>query len=266
MRFQMEELASIVGELAGKYTGLASTSITYEKAEQLIEAVLYCIREWERTEEKQTLLTDKISAKQAYELGLNCVEEKVRKALELYNETLRKFSCYENRCLYDTFVKGMPEFFRWYDIRFAPQDAILTLDYPILRDLSGYDGIDRIYGYLTCISLEQTFLQAFPEEYVIRALSGCHPQYRDMIENLCEMVFADVIRHVLAGKPLSEEIVEEDAACLDRLLAKGESGELSDRLKNVTRELVQRYCGGSKELEEYLTDAVSGILVRLEKK
>ena len=37
----MEELVPIVGKLAEKYTSHESTSITYEKAEQLMGAVLY---------------------------------------------------------------------------------------------------------------------------------------------------------------------------------------------------------------------------------
>ena len=41
----MEELVPIVGKLAGEYMGHASTSVTYETAEQLMEAVLYCVRE-----------------------------------------------------------------------------------------------------------------------------------------------------------------------------------------------------------------------------
>ena len=42
MDYEMEELVPIVGKLAEKYTANESTSITYEKAEQLMGAVLYC--------------------------------------------------------------------------------------------------------------------------------------------------------------------------------------------------------------------------------
>ena len=46
----MEELVPIVGKLAEKYTSFESTSISYEKAEQLMGAVLYSIHEWEAEE------------------------------------------------------------------------------------------------------------------------------------------------------------------------------------------------------------------------
>ena len=41
MNYEMEELVPIVGKLAEKYTSRESTSIPYEKAEQLMGAVLY---------------------------------------------------------------------------------------------------------------------------------------------------------------------------------------------------------------------------------
>lgn len=46
MDYQMEELLPIVSELAQKYTGYESTSITYEKAQSLMEAVLFCLSEY----------------------------------------------------------------------------------------------------------------------------------------------------------------------------------------------------------------------------
>lgn len=41
MRYGMEELVPIVGKLAEKYTAGESTSVTYEKAEQLMGAAEY---------------------------------------------------------------------------------------------------------------------------------------------------------------------------------------------------------------------------------
>ena len=68
MNFSAEELLPVVGKLAEKYTGWESTSITYEKAEQLMEAVLYCIREMDG--QKEGLVSqEKMSAELAYEQG-----------------------------------------------------------------------------------------------------------------------------------------------------------------------------------------------------
>lgn len=201
-RYKMEELVPIVGKLAQRYTAGESTSVTYEKAEQLMGAVLYCIREaayaergdysCEKGQQKCDILAkqEKLSAQQAYERGLACVEKKVRAALSLYNELMTAFDSYGNRCLYDTVVKGMPEFFKWYNMRFAPQDTILTLDYPVLQDLSAYTGIDRIYEYLHCIEKEQAFLRTFPRNDVIDALARYNPAYEDMVDNICGIMWS----------------------------------------------------------------------------
>ena len=197
MHYEMEELIPIVGRLAEKYTANESTSVTYEKAEQLMGAVLYCIHEAERqgpqegdasgnlegaSDRHPLIVTEKkLSAKQAYEAGAACVEQKTRKALKLYHEILPEFQSYENECLYDTFVKGLPEFFKWYDVKFQPQNTILTMDYPVLKDISGLSGIDKVYAFIKCIRLEQRFLKKFPRSYVAEILE----QYaRGIIRNM----------------------------------------------------------------------------------
>ena len=171
-RYKMEELVPIVGKLAQRYTAGESTSVTYEKAEQLMGAVLYCIREaayaergdysCEKGQQKCDILAkqEKLSAQQAYERGLACVEKKVRAALSLYNELMTAFDSYGNRCLY----------------------------YPVLQDLSAYTGIDRIYEYLHCIEKEQAFLRTFPRNDVIDALARYNPAYEDMVDNICGAV------------------------------------------------------------------------------
>lgn len=62
MDYEMEELVPIVGKLAEKYTSHESTSITYEKAEQLMGAVLYCIHELWESSGNAPSLNKKLSA------------------------------------------------------------------------------------------------------------------------------------------------------------------------------------------------------------
>lgn len=199
--YKMEELLPVVGRLAERYNAWESTSVTYEKAEQLMGAVLYCIRELgyaqraaagsegaEHSTHELAQSQEKLSAQQAYERGLVCVENKVKAALLFYNELMAQFDSYGNRCLYDTMVKGMPEFFRRYDMRYAPQDTILTLDYPVRQDLTRYTGVDRIYEYLICIGQEQEFLRSMPRAEVLDRLLRYDPQYEDMIDNICAAV------------------------------------------------------------------------------
>ena len=244
MNFSVEELLPVVGKLAEKYTGWESTSITYEKAEQLMEAVLYCIREMDG--QKEGLVSqEKMSAEMAYELGYQCVVEKVKETLDLYHKILPDFSFYENRCLRDTFLKGIPEFFRWYDVKFEPQNTILTLDYPVLVDLSGCSGIDRIHKHLSCIHEEQKFLQRFPEEEVSHILSRYNKYHRDMVENLCEIVLLDIAKKMVAEAGLTGE------------------QEIKDFLRSVVHGLVQEYYGGDEDLCDYLAYGMDNVITRI---
>lgn len=234
MHFEMEELVPIVAKLAGEYTSFESTSIPYEKAQQLMEAVLYCIHEAELVEAAENVSAaedvgetrshlpvskEKTSARQAYHTGKNCVEQKTKQALNLYHAILPEFVSCGNRCLYETFTKGLPEFFRWYDVKFAPQNTIVTLDYPILKDISGLTGIDKIYEFLQCISLEQKFLQKFPEEYVTEILeqyakkvSGAQDTGRELAENICDCDYSPF--HCHASYYLLSMFVSFGSSCL----------------------------------------------------
>lgn len=189
--YSMEELVPVVADLSFKYTGGDSTSITYEKADQLMEAVLYCIT---LTEMGNTLNVpslsgkDKLSAREAYKAGFELLKLKVKEALNLYNEILENFDDYDNRCLHDTFIKGMPEFFKRYDIFFAPQDEILMFDYPVLTDLTNLCGVLKAQTFLKCIKAEQGFLKGFDRNYVISLLSEYDCEYKEMIGNIPEIL------------------------------------------------------------------------------
>ncbi len=264
MEYTMEELFPILGQLAEKYTAFESTSIPYETAEQLTEAVLYCIREAEQVQTNALVQAEGLSARQAYAIGAAAVEEKTRAALALYHETLQDFDSYGNRCLYDAFQQGLPEFFKWYDTKFMPQETMLTLDYPLLRDLSGQTGIDRIYSFIECIHLEQAFLNGFPDGTVKGILSRYNSQYGSLMENVCEIVLTTLDGHLLAGKPLSErEFVHEDFLRIRGKFANTCLPQITQQLKNAVAAFIQKYYGDSTELTAYLSGALENITFRL---
>ena len=275
MDYEMEELVPLVGKLAEKYTGHESTSITYEKAEQLMEAVIYCICEGEQAVKNPLTAAQKMPAQQAYEIGLTCVREKVKTSLEIYNrmmsgtEILQKseikqgFDAFENRCFYDTVIKGLPEFFKWYDPVFEPQNTILTLDYPVLKDLSAYAGIDRIYEYIRCIELEQCFLGIFPGNHVKTVLCRYDDRYRSMIENICEIVLTDTLGHMMARKPLQEVICMEDCSRMQELLCRKDVREITALLQEMLKAFLEQYYKADCELTEYLEYSLQNLSIRL---
>ena len=78
-KYSLNELLPILKELTAKYTSKESTSITYEKANQLMGAINYCISEWERNEtsKKDLMESNKIEAYYAYKNGYDLIKQKV---------------------------------------------------------------------------------------------------------------------------------------------------------------------------------------------
>lgn len=264
MDYEMEELVPIVGKLAEKYTSHESTSITYEKAEQLMGAVLYCIHELWESSGNAPSLNKKLSAQRAYEMGAAYVREKTGKALDLYNRILPEFCHYENKCLYDTFVKGIPEFFKRYDIQFEPQNTILTLDYPLLKDISEYTGIDKIFEFIKSIGLEQKFLKLFPAGYVINILSKDNRNWQESMDNICEIVFTHVIGHIMLGKSLTViELKETDYFYMQEMFEQIALDDIKKHLEVTLEIYIKNYYENDRELLNYLSGAISGIVIRL---
>lgn len=264
MKYEIEDLVPIVAKLAEGYTSKESTSIPYEKASQLMEAVLYCMQEGENAGEFSLVQKDALSLERMYAIGKRCVEEKTKETLKIYNDMMIHFSSYENQCLYDTIVKGLPEFFKWYDSKYAPQNTILTLDYPVLMDISEYTGIDKIYEYVLCIQLEQKFLSNFSSEYVKTILFKYDKQYKLLIDNICEIVLMHVSGHIIAGKKISALNLEsEECEKMQGLIQSGNLRDLRKKLRNAVRILIQDYYENDEKLLAYLYKAVDNISVRI---
>lgn len=220
MNFEMEELLPIVSELVRKYTSNESTSVSYEKARQLMRAVTFCIEEAEKTDTTELAALEQQSAKELYQRGYELVCKKTKKALELYHQIMEQFSSYRNQALYDTVVKGLPEFFRYYDPKFQPQNRILTLDYPTLRNVEDLEGIDAIYQYLIYIQKEQEFLAEFSEEYVEEALLDYHDNYEELFINIPSVVLRYNVKKKLGKETIRlKEWTDMEAWLVERLYA-----------------------------------------------
>lgn len=250
MMYEMEELVSIVGDLARKYTSNESSSVTYEKAQQLMEAVLFCVQEGERTAVCQTeaeeALVDvaehsKLPAKEAYENGYQCVLRKTKKALSLYHKIMEGFQSYGNIALYDTVEKGMPEFFRHYDARFAPQNQILTLDYPTLIGVEKEKGIDAIYQYLEYIELEQRFLAEFAEDYVVECLRDYHDDFEELLINVPSIVLRVTIKKMLEDQ--YDVVIQKDREEIEQIFC-----------GNLRTLIGHRYANDERMLEYFRID------------
>lgn len=287
----IEEVMPIVSKLAQKYCGYESTSVTYERAQSLMEAVLYCIEEYRsatkqdtsRSEEKRSQMKElqetTCTLEEQYTAGARLVIEKAKRVREIHNELTDYFDDYGVRCLYDTVQKGIPEFLKWYDPEFGPQETILTLDYPLLYTDTSLCGVDAVYRYLLAVRTEQRFLKAFDRGYLMLLLQKYQPQYRSMVENICDIVLTNMIGHVVLGKPLDDVgFQKEEYRELQKVLANKSVDELTKdnicMIRRICRHLYQGSICHRKEKEsmesqeeemvQYLCLDAENIAVRME--
>ncbi|RGZ00444.1 hypothetical protein DXA13_05280 [Clostridium sp. AM58-1XD] len=279
MNYRLEELLPVVQKLTERYTSKASSSITYERAQQLMGAVLYCLNEaWEEngqeaargSEFERGELREKnpfSSAEKVYEIGYYKLIQKVEGAKRLYNEKIGLFQSYGNRAYYDTVVKGMPEFFLRYDPRFCPQDSILTLDYPVLERLEHLRGADRICRYLECIWLEQEFLNCFSEETVRRILVTNNMEYKELFVNICAELLKKVLcSFMLEVRPKAEPFERAEYLRLEEMIQQTDQSSLEGlfitKLRLITA-ATHFECTEIEKMERYLEQAIPNIAAEL---
>lgn len=239
--YKPEEFLPIVKRLMERYTSKESSSVTYETAGMLGDAVLYCVEEWMR-ECKGELPEGHLDLKFIYSKGYEKVVQKVVKARALYDGILDGFEDYGCRNYRDTILKGMPGFFLCYNPEFNPMNHILTLDYPALRQDDTACGIDLIYQYLECISIESELLGLFPVDCVRKLVNGYQKHFGiPYMENLCDLVLLQAIGCIMADQPVSQLVIDEVG--LEKILfqIKGEKAEqIEKELKGYLRILTSR--------------------------
>lgn len=249
-RYEMEELIPVAAMLAGKFTHGESTSVSYERAEQLMEAVLYCIEELEDTQALQT--NEKLDAAEAYELGYRKVRERTARTLEQYNAMIPHFCSYGNENYEDTVKMALPGFFRFYDARFAPQETVITMDYPTLWPVWEKRGIRAISCYVEGIALEQKFLGTMPETYVRGVLMDFQEDYQKHFFNICNVVLRHILMCLAIGKNPAEKTEDGDAGKLYGVLEKYGKEGMVELLEELLGKLIEEKYQGDEALYRYL--------------
>lgn len=260
--YSQEELLPLITRLMGRYTSKESSSVTYETANMLAEAVVYCIDEWIHAGDTQ--LTDgKIDLKLFYSKGYEAVIQKVKKAGGLYNTMLDDFRDYGCRSYRETILDGMPAFFLRYDAEFNPQDHLLTLDYPTYKPGSNISGVDRIYEYLLNINMEREFLAQFPEENIRGLLLQFQERYRiSYPDNICELVILQAVGCIIAERPVSLLRLDRKALSIIRYqFEDSEEAGIEREIKGYIRML----CSGmsDKKAKEYFAARAVDYAVRI---
>lgn len=271
--YSEEEILEVVAERVRKYTSNESTSVTYNKARQIMSSVLYCMEEADygqvNSEGKgfSSIISMKSNqkAKEAFRIGLNKKKEKINDARLLYDKLKESFHYYENDCYFETIVSGMEGFFKVYDVEFDATNHILTLDYPLIKEVRNLKGIDLIYEYLSRTVLEQQFLSRFEEENVIQILSGYPSKHTEAIMNICKLVLRNALGCMLIDKSIYD--LNMDAKNRDEVQKRYEKfsiEEFANLITQLLEVLIREEFNDDRGLFNYLKNDVGEFAFELE--
>lgn len=228
-----------------------------------MEAVLFCLNEYHDSNADSLVKRD-ISVKEQYNTGAELLVKKVEDIRKIFHEISLQFEDFGVKCLYDTVQKGIPQFLKWYDIKFCPQNTILTLDYPLLTDCSSLTGADAVHKYIRAIQTEQIFLGRFDRNYVMFVLEKYNPEYRNMIENICSIVLTDIIGHIAIKKPLNDiGFLYEEYLQFSKIFAGKSISDIENVVKELIEKIVSLFYENDPEILAYLCHEAHNIAVRI---
>ena len=260
--YEMEELVPLVAKLSEKYTSKESTSVSYETARQLMEAVMYCINE---CVSDQTLASSqRLSAAEAYKYGYEALIQKVKRTQAAYNDMIVDFCGYGNRNYEATVEKAIPGFFLYYDAQFAPQETIITMDYPMICPVLEKCGIDAIETYVKYIFYEQKFMGAFQRQYIYEVLGRDHADHKNGFGNICRVILRHVLGHLLIKKDFREEAGEQDYEKLSDLVIGSSGQRLREILTGLLEQLINEKYDADMGMRDYLACDLDDFVVEMQ--
>ena len=281
----MEQIMPIVADLADKYTSKESSSVSYEVATMLTEAVVYTVEEcFDRENVPETggkakhesLIAQNFETRDLnvfYEQGKDIICRKVYEAKDLYEKIIGDFQDYGCINYRDTILKGFPAFFSKYDYRFQPQNHILSLDYPLLVQNEDLTGIDLILQYLKGIYIETEFLKKFSvtaaKQCVMESATGESPQVflKYYMGNICELVLWRAVCCAIADRPVQELWLEQEDWKEIEFFFEGDSVQKTQqKIEAIIRLLIQKLNDNGVNIElpvEYFSGVSREYAVRI---
>ena len=253
----------VLEQLAARYLAGRSSCMTYARTRQLMEAILYCMEfECRRGDSLSLQPQSEADGALRYQRGLAAVQQAVSKAQLQYSRMAEGFRDFDNRNLRDTFHRALPGFFRLYDPVFAPQETLITMDYPVLNRDVLLCGIRAVQTYLDGLELAQEFLQLFPEPLAVRTLLRFDPDHRRQFYNL-----SGVLLRCVMVTALRQEILEDrtasSAACLAVWRTTTTPAQQEAKLALLLQQMTAGRCPHSKAVCRYLAPELHGFVQQL---
>lgn len=279
----MESLYELLERLVYKYNGYDSSSIPQEKAQVLLESILYTIDtglmvmkqtetlspetvQEETGQVETTPDTDIVEDEAAETLYWQGQEALLKKKdrLEAEWRALRgELSPLRTVYLSGT-LHNLDLFFKKYDILFMAHEIPCSIDYWLLLSVpEELKGIHYVEEYMHRLQMENAFLKLFPEEETKQLYVNRFGNWQNMLFDLCEPVLANAVGHALIGESVNDlTVTDGQLRRMERLLAGKENDEIRELFRRTTEALLKELKLKEPEQLAYFGKAAEALAVQ----
>lgn len=200
-------LMTMLREHILKFNKKESSSIKKEKAQTILESILYKCDAYLLSLSNIDLAIDILCKENINELcdkGRVILNEYFQKSKLLIHEISKTRVSVSLYSYNDTIDSSFIDFFNYYDLEFDACNNLTMIDYPIMFDDMGYTGVIYIKNYLEHFYLENKFLNYFSSEEIEKLIVIYGKKYKmdtnDVLVNMPEIILKISICSVLLNK------------------------------------------------------------------
>jgi len=233
---RQEELYPLLERQVKLYTMGDSSSLPAETAQGLLRSVCFCIETHLTFSGKSA---DGYPLVQLFEEGQRDVWRLTEEAKSLFDEAKRTDPSFGSIAYRGT-LDEVEIFFRMYNLRFFSHAIPCMIDYPLCHPVpESLEGVRYIGEYLRRLILENRFCGCLTRQDAIRLLIVHHPEFRELVINLFEPIFACALGLALLNRDTAT--LRLDSTDCDRLYRLFRPWNEA-RARTWLREAVNRLC------------------------
>lgn len=257
------KMYDLLKKQANKYNGTDSTSMPIEKAQDLLESLLYTIEvAMENGATKEDLLNGNLSL--LIEKGQTILKEKLTTIKVEWKLMCQDLPQIQN-VYYLSTIKNLGLFFQKYDIYYEAHHIPCSIDYwPLCPISEKRRGISYIEEYLHRLQLENDFLHCFETNDIICLYKKYVQDYTEFLFNLCEPVLTNAIGLAMIGQDFHKlNVSSAHRIALYHMLTDKTANEMQLIIEQSVLLICQNIGLTDKSEKDYFINAVSGLSFRI---
>lgn len=258
-------MIGLLDEKVYRYTGSESSSIRKEVMENINESNYYTISLQLKTFKNPDDAIEEIKKnglKKVYYDGRKRIDRMLDVIRVMYAKVKNNKLQTKNHIYNDTILGGIQGFLKIYDPDFKAQDMKITADYPLYNNIVGkLEGVEFISEYVNSIYLENEFCNIFKSEKIERLLYSYSKNYDDLIINIFEIVFLEVIACKLVRRNVFDlEISKSELSKIYELFKVKNKEEIAIEIIKVCNDIYDELIPEKENLKEYIKKNIGTII------